>query len=364
MVRWILLAAISLAFTSAFGFECALAQSMPGGVRHHADGDFDLVALNNDAAEFDWLDGADHASAYQNVHQPIHSLCKGWYAGVELVMVKPYWEDEVDTFRQSLDPSDPEFDIVQTLDPNYSCSLSPRIYVGYRNCDGFGARVRYWFYNEAANPLEEDRREDEGRIYFYNAALKVQALDLEATKRLADGTFSLELSGGARYGKTAIRASQIQQNFSNGFLDSVVSYTGQARFEGVGPTISAEARHQIGHSHFAFVGNIRGSLLFGQSQFSARLTGPDLQVVTGNKGRNDLVPIIESQIGAEYVRIVGRGRLSARAMMEAQWWGISTPGGSFPLDLPILPLASEGDIFNTDRDLGFFGVTAAIIYEF
>jgi hypothetical protein len=316
--------------------------------------------------ETGWPTAFDQTTSYGVSYLPLISHCSGFYAGAELVIVKPYWEDEVDTLRETLniDGVDIEFPIRQ-LDPGYDCSLSPRIYVGYRDCDGFGARVRYWLYNEAANPLDFDVLNPLSNIvteYELTAKLNVQALDLEATKRLSDGRFSLEVSGGARYARTHLEAFLGIEQPLNQLLNT---YEGRATFEGIGPTISAEALHRIGHSNFSFVGNLRGSLLFGQSSFYAKQTltsfGSSSESTFVNQGDDDVVPVIEAQIGAEYARRVGHGRLALRAMMEGQWWGIATPGASFSRDLTV---PTETDFFNTGRDLGFFGVTAAVIYDF
>ncbi|MCL4204120.1 MAG: hypothetical protein KJ000_16680 [Pirellulaceae bacterium] len=284
-------------------------------------------------------------------HRPFLSHCDGWYAGVELVMVKPYWEDEVDTLINVLDPQEGTF----ALDPQYNCSLSPRIYVGHRDCTGFGGRVRYWYYDEAAKTLVVTDP-DIQRTAILNASLNVQALDMEATKLLGDGLFSLEFGGGVRYGRTQVEASL---EFDE---DPPFGNLGVATFEGVGPTVFAEARHQLRHfKHLSVVGNLRGSVLFGKSNFSSIDTLFQEELI--NEGKDDLVPILESQIGIEYARNVGHGRLAARALMEGQWWGIATPGASFSRDL-----GGAGDLrfdrFNTGRDIGFFGITAAVIYDF
>jgi len=286
-----------------------------------------------------------------NSHHALRSLCDGWYAGVELVMVKPYWEDEVDTLVNVLDPQEG----ISALDPRYNCSLSPRIYVGHRDCTGFGGRVRYWYYDESAKTLTVEDPQLE-RTTILNASLNVQALDMEATKLLSDGLFSLEFGGGVRYGRTQVEASL---EFDE---DPPFGNLGVATFEGVGPTVFAEARHQLRHfKHLAVVGNLRGSVLFGKSNFSSIDTLFEEELM--NAGKDDLVPILESQIGIEYARNVGHGRLAMRALMEGQWWGIATPGASFSRDL-----SGGGDIrfdrFNTGRDIGFFGVTAAVIYDF
>ncbi len=320
------------------------------------------ISSTSSTAETDWLNDIDYSSDYMSsdyVNAPAEyfSDCEthrcGFYAGAELVIVKPYWEDEVDTLKEVLVIDDIEFPTVIALDPGYDCSLSPRVYVGHRNCSGFGGRVRYWLYDEAANPLLVD---EFGNELTLNADLNVQALDAEFTKLLTNGQFSLEFGGGARYGRTKVEASLRNENeFFTTF------YSGRATFEGVGPTIFGEARHQLGGSHFAVIGNLRGSLLFGQSN-AISIREEEIPSTLINKGKDDVVPVIESQFGVEYARCLGHGRLALRALMEGQWWGVSTPGASFSRELQGVP-GLNIDQFNTGRDLGFFGVTAGVTYE-
>jgi hypothetical protein len=344
----------------------ALAQPSPSD--RYVQSDYSEATEQWDDADnqSDWTTAFDQPAEYPAEYPRLLSHCSGFYAGAELVIVKPYWEDEVDTLRETLTIGNQDIEFPpRQLDPGYNCSLSPRVYVGYRDCDGFGARVRYWLYNEAATPLEYELIDPLIGVvssYDLKARLNVQALDLEATKRLSDGRFSLEVSGGARYARTNVEAFLGIEQIA---FEQLSEFEGRARFEGVGPTISAEAMHRLGQSNFSFVGNLRGSLLFGQSSFFARQTVTNFGVSDvrefANNGDDDVIPIIEAQIGAEYARQIGHGRLALRALMEGQWWGIATPGASFSRDLTV---PSETDFFNTGRDVGFFGVTAAVIYDF
>ncbi|MCH5373659.1 MAG: Lpg1974 family pore-forming outer membrane protein, partial [Planctomycetes bacterium] len=194
------------------------------------------------------------------------------------------------------------------------------------------------------------------------ANLNVQAVDLEATKMLLDSMFSLELSGGVRYGRTKVEASLTRQELFGDTVLSTNSFVGRTTFEGVGPTVSTEACHRLGGTPFNFLGNIRGSLLFGQSNsYNEEIGGVPGKKI--NHGDADVVPVIEVQMGAEYVKMIGNGRLSLRALMEGQWWGVATPGAGFARDLENAPISGGVDLFTTGRDIGFFGVTAGIIYE-
>jgi hypothetical protein len=312
----------------------------------------DLIPEDFDTSEYgpeyDYLPEQAYAS-----YGDCNALRDGWYAGAEIVIVKPYWEDEVDRVTTQLPNSQDE--LVPLVDPEYSCSATPRLYLGYRNCDELGIRVRYWEFDESGKPATFD----EPFETTVNSDLQVKALDLETTKILHAGRFQLELTGGVRYAKSRVNASQV-----NTFLGEVTGFgTGRSSFEGVGPTISAEAWHQLGHSHFAIVGNIRGGMLFGKSNIESVTSVGDELIRSGTDGKDDVVPVLESQIGLEYSKCFSlRKRLAFRTMMEGQWWGVSTPGASFPVELGSA-LGVGGDVFNTSRDLGFFGVTAALIYE-
>jgi hypothetical protein len=107
-------------------------------------------------------------------------------------------------------------------------------------------------------------------------------------------------------------------------------------FEGWGPTVTAEGRLPIGCRPLALVGNLRGSLLFGDQKFSNTA-----QMTRGEK-RDVMMQVIESQVGLEYRRCFLGGIISARALLEGQYWALGEAGYS--------------------GDLGFFGGTFGIQY--
>lgn len=288
----------------------------------------------------------------------------GFYAAAEAVIVKPYFEDEVDTVRTIVIEPGEIIDMEVQLDPDYDHALTPRVIAGYRWCSGLGVRGRYWVFDQSAIPLSAS--ETIGTVFATETlagSLNVRVADAEFTKMLACGAFKVELGGGVRYGKVEMGASATDTFLLSDGSTFSQTTLGNSNFEGVGPTAAIEARHCLGHSPFAVVGNLRGSLLFGQTLFyRAKFdsSAPDNLAENFVRGSDDVVPVLESQVGIEYSKQYRCGVLSARVAMEAQWWGVATPGAGLAAELN-QPLMR--DELTTDRDLGFFGVAVGIGYN-
>lgn len=293
------------------------------------------------------------------------SCRNGLYAGVEAVLVKPYYEDEIDTVRTIVIEPGEIIDMEIQLDPDYDETVSPRVFVGYRWCNGLGIRARYWVYDQNSNPLTAV--DDFGQVLLTETLasdLYVAALDLEATKLLYGDQFQVEFSGGIRYGKVETNGHMILETELVGGGGFSQSTFGNTDFEGIGPTASLEGRHVICNSRFSLVGNLRASVLFGETRFLRGMQTSEMEPGQNpperNQGSDDVVPVLESQVGLEYSHALHRGCLCARVLMEAQWWGAATAGGGFAAELDE---QIARDQFTTDRDLGFFGVTASLIYQ-
>jgi len=265
--------------------------------------------------------------------------CGGFFAGAEAVIVRAHIGDGA------------ENDVVDAaIDARYDYKVTPRIWLGYRNCEGLGIRARWWNFDQDSN-LSDAATDPDDEVSFHS--LNVQAVDLEATQLVCWGPLQMNFAMGARYGKVEGTGTNIYD--FDGDLDVDA---GQSDFEGFGPTFALEARRPISCSNFALIGNLRNSLLFGNNN------SVDIDADVGNQGFNNVVLdtgerkdtavyVVESQVGAEYTRCLGSGVLSIRAVMEGQFWGKSIAQND--------PGSTSSD--NLDEDLGFFGATFGVEYS-
>jgi hypothetical protein len=222
------------------------------------------------------------------------------YFGVEMVVAKPYFEDEVEGGVDSA---------------FYDTEISPRFYGGFSNANGFGGRVRYWQWDHTSR-LTAGSSDDEFR-------LNVQALDLEMTTQASLGAIDMMLFGGTRYGR-------VEHKDVNG--------EGQT-FEGFGPTVGVDLTTPIKCTNLSLLGGFRYSALYGHTRFT-----------NFEKGTDDFVTGIDTQLGVQY----SRGSLNIRALVESQLWANATED-------PSDSLASES---NSDDDLGFLGFVLGVEYVF
>ncbi len=73
-----------------------------------------------------------------------------WYAGTELVWVKPHYEDH-EAFTTFTTGGVAGFTVDTAFDADYE--ITPRFWLGYKDCEGFGARTRYWEYDHTVDAV-------------------------------------------------------------------------------------------------------------------------------------------------------------------------------------------------------------------
>lgn len=273
----------------------------------------------------------------------LHHYCQccsapGWFAGADLAVLKPYFGGGV-LFGGDLQGS-PTFDYYAT----------PRLYVGHRGPSDMGLRMRYWTFDQAADPLV--LADDFGSTTTLTSALDIQTLDLEVTKVLFVSGVHWDLGAGVRYGRVESRRTFQALN-----EPPVPDLTGikELDFEGLGMTFSIEGRNQIGNSNLSVVGTLRASLLVGDQDLYAESRIEEQMFQFDGSFRDKMVPIIEPQVGLEWVMPTKRGRLFLRAMIEGQWWTNA-----------VTAVFDTGEVVMTQEvnaeDIGFIGGTLSAIY--
>jgi len=192
------------------------------------------------------------------------------YGGYELTVLQPYFSDA---------GSGPGFD--------ESVGLGHRFTFGLEKSCGVGVRARYWTYNHSLDGHDLYAGE---RLH-----IDMDSLDVDLTFRERFRRWDLLMSGGVRYGR-------------NSYGSYAIFGPGEARFEGAGPTVAFEADRKIVCGGLRLIGNVRGSMLFGDvDYFEAPV-------------EDELMTVLENQLGIGWSRCVWGTTLDVRAVWESQFW--------------------------------------------
>jgi hypothetical protein len=151
--------------------------------------------------------------------------------------------------------------------------------------------------------------------------LEVHVLNLMATINAEVSEISLVGAGGLRY-------ATLSQGLSSAVTDAAGTPQGLLRwsrvYEGVGPTISVNARRPIGCRGLAVIAEGGGALLFGRKTLNRIVSGnvgPAALPLLFLDGANEVVPIGELRLGAEWsYRFANGVQFSLQGLYEGQLW--------------------------------------------
>lgn len=217
---------------------------------------------------------------------PVTCRAPAWYAGYELTFLQAHvsipvilpggWDDEY--------------------------GAGNRFILGYDHGNGIGARLRFWMFNHGLD----------AELVPLGVGIDMDVADAEITLQNRLSSWDVLLSGGVRYARTEFSAGPTE-----------------LYFEGTGPTVSLEARRDIGRRGFYLVGNLRTSFLVGETHTNFLFPDVDLD--------GDSMFVLENQLGMGWSREVGIGELNLRGVWETQDWqninNVST--ANIPKDLTL-----------------------------
>lgn len=301
---------------------------------------------------------ASHKSSLYKVRKSGRPFYAGsFYAGCDHVLVKPHFSRNIAYWSEGEVTS--EFSSF-AWETNYT----PRAYFGYQACNGMGIRGRYWTFDGSASFFKEELSDEEIVIesYLADASVEINVDEtLEGLHYIDTRVFDFEFtchrhfrqgwltgSGGMRYAKITQGADWYETGNSSAQLNESINLLYE--FEGIGPTLALESGVPLFDSSFAFFANYRGSLLFGDRSGSVIGTGA-ADIIPVYDG---LLPMVEGQIGVQWLRAIRGRTLTLRAAMEAQSW--FRAGGASGGDDEGMPA--------DQLDLGFFGTSITTIISF
>jgi hypothetical protein len=284
----------------------------------------------------------------------------------------------------------------------HDLAIAPQVRLGVVDDDGFGVRVRYWYFHEAnaqtavnadfagnslaiqsilpapftiissaavtgflppgtgAGALVAGVAPD---IFTARQAVTLHVGDLEVSQSLTEQQWTFQGSAGMRYAQVGQTYDVLRNNaggFALGTQYLVDQETSQARhdFDGLGPTLCGDIIRQIGSTCLALYTQGRGSLLVGRHRLSttttrrgvltSRVTGLIDNTVQLNDRRatTDVLPVGELEMGVELASQMGNFNVLLRAGFQAQtWWG-------------------AGSVLGTAGDLDLYGATFLLGVEY
>ncbi|MGY8771409.1 MAG: Lpg1974 family pore-forming outer membrane protein [Pirellulales bacterium] len=229
----------------------------------------------------------------------------GWYAGFDMVIAKPYFED-------AIEPGDSEYDF----------EFSPRFILGAKNDCGTGIRARYWWYDADSSVADGT-----GSLFAGDQLnMKMSVFDLELTQDVYWGPVQATIFGGVRYA-----------DMSHTAIAGLTDFQSQ---NGWGPTIGIDTLTSL-PCQASLIENIRYAALFGIAD--STFEGPKHDNGFGS---------IETQLGVQWERGLGCGVLRLRGIVESQLWMASLED----------PEAIFSGVENPDENLFMLGFVFGIEY--
>ena len=186
----------------------------------------------------------------------------------------------------------------------YDYQAAPRVWLGYQRCDGLGARVRWFHY-------------DDSSLTTNNAIGSTKPIT-----QLRFSTFDFELSDsfelGCKWQGTlagGVRFAKYHETFDDEYDYSPSEYKDPTEFadidDAIGPVLSVEMRRRV-TDRISLIGLLRQAVLMGNhNDDNSRLNDDAVYSTT------------EIQVGSEYRRTVGDGCavFFIRSAGEAQFLG-------------------------------------------
>lgn len=306
------------------------------------------------------------------------AACGGLQAGIGFYYIKPVWDSNPALNTLNTGASFGGFDRGRIDHFSYDFDFAPLIWIGVSD-GNVGARVRFWTFDESASL---SRIDDSLDLIISSAAplginitsrgllggtetitavgdLQLEVWDLEGTYTHQLCGFDITYFGGLRYVHLSQSYNAAVVGNNTGILLQALSSGHNLNVAGL--TGGVETRRAIGCTGLAVYGSSRASLLYGHSRQTAVALDLTQEVEQGigegaDTSREDLLPILEAELGVEYSANMGSSTLFIQAGLVGQvWFGAGNNSRSSSPD--VLGPAAGGTI--SDDNLGFFGFVIA-----
>jgi hypothetical protein len=256
-------------------------------------------------------------------------------------------------------------------DVNWNYEVAPRLFAGYTGESGFGGRVSWWQFDQAATGLTAINTDPgfataigvpnfgglisvggipagQADVINVNSGLDLDVWDFDLTQQCQLGRVHLLLGGGIRYTWLAqdYTASIVRVG---GAGPNIQLLETESHLNVAGPNLFLDAVRPVSNI-LSLYGNVRSGVLFG--------TGGERQLFTNNVGgviftnlteaqRDEVLPFVETELGVELSGNTGGLNPFMRVGVVGQGWFGAGNAGQF------------GPGGNTGN-LGFFGLSVLV----
>jgi hypothetical protein len=262
-----------------------------------------------------------------------------------------------------------------TSTPNlgYDATFAPRLSLTVAGESGLGLRTNWWHFDEDSHVVAAVNRDSTlntlittpqlvgvpgftspgsvaRKFHVFEDAITASShlgthvWDWEVTKELHLSRWWLGLAGGVRYAYLTEGYQALRVNSGSGtsgtskvvvLADTDLVQTGH-NFSGAGPTAALETRYPLGDSGFSLYGLGRGSVLFGRNRTQsfqvniesqqtipkkgATVTSSSTTTFRGANGHNDVLTLVDLEIGLEWSRQIGHARFFLQTGLVGSLW--------------------------------------------
>jgi hypothetical protein len=307
----------------------------------------------------------------------------GLVAGVGFYYIQPSWESNPAIYSYV---STNGFFRSRQDDFSYDYDFAPRVWVGFSSGNA-GVRARFWHFEDDSSLSRLDNDVDGNAFQFLRSASLLgvnivtlgtnanpQTLNTESDLRLevwdVEGTYTHTLCGFDITYFGGLRYVHMSQSYNANVVDTNTNTVLAVLSSGhnlnvAGLTGGFETRRNLGAMGLSLYGSGRSSLLYGSGrQTAASLNFAGLRIAGGpiypndNQGgdtsRDDLLPILEAELGAEWSGNMGGMNVFIQTALVGQvWFGAGNASRSTSGD--VLGVLAGGT--EDDTNLGFFGIT-------
>jgi len=244
--------------------------------------------------------------------------------------------------------------VTREVEFRHHLEASPDIWLGYTSERGWGVRGRWFQFDHDANasyavlPGETIRGITSFAIgqtpvagaVFANSNLAVNVFDLQWTRNFGNEQWNHLFGIGVRY----VHMSQdYRANLTSPLTQ--INLTSGHNMNAWGPSLSWDAKRQLGDRGFAIYGKTTFAVAFGQGNESSAAIRNGVRSEKEN-GYTDVLPIGELELGIEYQRDIGQARLFLQTGFAGQyWWGAGNASN-----------ISSSFTSSADSDFGFVGM--------
>jgi hypothetical protein len=266
--------------------------------------------------------------------------CGTWSAGAGIYLIAPNFETNP---AVRISTATGVATTTTQRDFTWGSEVAPLAWLAYTREDGWGVRGRWYNFDGDSNVSAVHDGSAGLTLIFpdplgvigtptvttestfdIQSNLRLDVWDLEATKSLQSGPWTLLVAAGVRY-------AHMSQDYNFVGVETATGDTATLRsghnFNGIGPSFALESRRALGGNGLALYGNARGAVLFGTAKQTAFFALADAAgVVTASAlntaQQSDVLPVGELEVGLEYGRQMGHVRVFAQAGFVGQvWWG-------------------------------------------